>query len=111
MQKLNGAFKPIPGSTVSRTVTNASANVALPTVALGATSVRVVFTAGTAGARFRAGPSNAVAATSADPLLPNPGSPWVYSEVFGIDPNTTYVAAITDSGTCTVEFCFGVGGV
>lgn len=109
MQKLNGPFHPIHGSTVSRTVTTTSANVAIPTAALGATAVRVVFTAGTDGARIRSGVGSGTAAVSTDLRLPNPGSPWVYAECFGINANDTYMAAITDSGTCTVEFTFGFG--
>lgn len=111
MQVLNKAFQAIPGSTVQRTVTTTSANVALPAVALGATAVRVVFTAGTAAARIRPGNSSAqaVAVTLTDMLIPNPGTPFVYAEVFGIDASTTHMAAITDAGTCTVEFTFGFG--
>lgn len=104
------AFQPIPGSTVQRTVTATSANVAIPTVGLGATAVRVVFTAGTAGARIRSGVGSGTAAvTLTDMLCPNPGTPFVYAEVFAINANDTYMAAITDSGTCTVEFTFGFG--
>lgn len=103
------AFHPIPGSTVSRSVTTTSANVAIPAIALGATAVRVVFTAGTAAARIRSGVGSDTAATSSDMLLPNPGSPWVYAEAFSINESDTYMAAIADSGTCTVEFTFGFG--
>jgi hypothetical protein len=104
------AFHPIAGSTVSRTVTTTSANVAIPAVGLGATAVRVVFTAGTAGVRIRSGVGNTTAAvTLTDMLLPNPGTPWVFAEVFSINENDTYMAAITDSGTATVEFTFGFG--
>lgn len=103
------AFHPIAGSTVSRTVTTTSANVAIPTVGLCATAVRVVFTAGTAAARIRAGVGSGTAATSTDMLCPNPGTPFVYAECFSINENSTYMAAITDSGTCTVEFTFGYG--
>lgn len=102
-------FRPIPGATVSLTVTTTSANVAIPAAARGATAVRVVFTAGTAGARIRAGIGSSTAASSSDMLLQNPGSPWVYAESFSIDKSATYMAAITDSGTCTVEFTFGYG--
>lgn len=102
-------FRPIAGSTVSRTVTTTSANVAIPAAARGATAVRVVFTAGTAAARIRSGVGSATAATSADVLVPNPGSPWAWAETFSIDKADTYMAAITDSGTCTVEFTFGYG--
>lgn len=110
MQKLNGPFHPIPGSTVQRTVTTTSANIAIPDIAKGATAVRVVFTAGTAAARIRSGVGSGTAAvTLTDMLLPNPGSPWVYAECFGINASDTYMAAITDSGTCTVEFTFGFG--
>lgn len=110
MQVLNKAFQPIKGSTVQRTVSTTSANVAIPAFALGATAVRVVYTAGTAAARIRSGVgSGTTAVTLTDMLLPNPGTPFVYAEVFGIDPTDTYMAAITDSGTCTVEFTFGFG--
>jgi hypothetical protein len=104
-------FHPIPGSTVQRTVTTTSAFVAIPAIALGATAVRVVFTAGTASARIRSAPSEAkaVAVTLTDTLLPNPGSPFVYAEVFSINENDTHMAAITDAGTCTLEFTFGFG--
>lgn len=109
MQVLNKAFQPIAGSTVQRTVTTTSANIAIPAVALGATAVRVVFTAGTAAARIRSGKSGVAAVTLTDMLIPNPGTPFVYAETFGIDATDTFVAAITDSGTCTVEFTFGFG--
>lgn len=108
MQVLNKAFQPIAGSTVQRTVTNTSARIAIPAHALGATAVRVVFTAGTAACRIRSG-KTATAVTLTDMLIPNPGSPWVYAEAFGIDATDTDVAAITDAGTCTVEFTFGFG--
>jgi hypothetical protein len=104
------AFHPIAGSTVQRTVTGTSANVAIPAVGLGATAVRVVFTAGTAAARIRSGVGNTTAAvTLTDVLLPNPGTPFARAEVFSINPSDTYMAAITDAGTCTVEFTFGYG--
>lgn len=103
------AFKPIPGSTVQRTVTTVSANVAIPTAARGATAVRVVFTAGTAAARIAPGNSSITAATLTDMLLPNPGTPFVYAEVFTISASDTHIAAVTDAGTCTVEFTFGFG--
>jgi hypothetical protein len=79
------AFHPIAGSTVQRTVTTTSANVAIP---VGNTTTAVTLT---------------------DMLCPNPGTPFVYAEVFAINPTDTYMAAITDSGTCTVEFTFGYG--
>lgn len=104
------AFHPIGGSTVQRTVTTVSANVAIPAFAVGANAVRVVYTAGTASARIRAGVDNTVVATTlTDMLCPNPGSPFVYAECFTINQNSTYMAAITDAGTCTVEFTFGFG--
>ena len=49
------AFQAIPGSTVQRTVTTTSANVAAPAIAQMATAIRVVFTAGTAACRIRYG--------------------------------------------------------
>lgn len=104
------AFHPIAGSTVQRTVTTTSANVAIPAVAIGATAVRVVFTAGTAAVRIRSGVgSGTTAVTLTDMLIPNPGTPWVIAEAFSINENDTYVAAITDAGTATVEFTFGFG--
>ena len=104
------AFRPAAGGTVSLAVTNASGRVARPAAAAaaGANAVRVVFTAGTAGARIRSGDST-VAATSADMLCPNPGTPFVYAECFSIAETDTNIAAITDAGTCTVEFTFGFG--
>lgn len=104
------AFHPIPGSTVQRTVTTTSANVAIPAIALCSNAVRIVFTAGTASARWRAGVgSGTTAVTLTDTLCPNPGTPFVYAEVFSINEADTYIAAITDSGTCTMEFTFGYG--
>lgn len=104
------AFHPIAGSTVQRTVTTTSANVAIPAIALGANAVRVVFTAGTDAARIRSGVgSGTTAVTLTDMLCPNPGTPFVYAECFSINASDTYMAAITDSGTCTVEFTFGFG--
>jgi hypothetical protein len=103
------AFRPCPGGTVSRTVSTTSANVARPAAARGANAVRVAFTAGTAGARIRFGKGSTIAATSADMMCPNPGTPFVYAETFTIDALDDYIAAITDSGTCTMEFTFGYG--
>lgn len=97
-------FRPIAGSTVSIAATSTSGNVAIPTVALGATAMRVVFLTGTADGRFRTGVGNTLAAVAADPLVKNG-----VTEVFGINANDTYVAAKTDAGTCTMEFCFGFG--
>lgn len=104
------AFQPIPGSTVSLDVTSTSDNVAIPAIALGANAVRVVYTAGTDAARIRSGVGDTTTAvTLTDMLLPNPGTPWGYAEAFSINASDTYMAAITDSGTCTVEFTFGFG--
>lgn len=103
------AFHPIRGSAVSINATSTSGNVAIPAVAVGATAMRVTFTAGTASARVASGVGNSTAAVSTDPLCPNPGSPWVYAEVFSINESDTYVAAKTDAGTCTVEITFGFG--
>lgn len=104
-------FHPIPGSTVQRTVTTTSANIAIPTIALGATSMRIVFTAGTAAVRVRSGVgSGTTAVTLTDVLLPNAGTPWNRDEVLSINANDTYVAAITDAGTATIDITFGFGG-
>jgi hypothetical protein len=103
------SFRPAPGATVSRTVTTTSANVQRPAEARGCTAVRIVFTAGTEGARVRFGKGSSLAATSADMLLPNPGTPFIYAEAFSIDALDDYIAAVTDSGTCTIEITFGYG--
>lgn len=104
------AFHPIPGSTVSIAATSTSANIAIPTAALLATSVRVVITSGTAFARIRSGVGNTTTATS---LTANVGGdPAVLPtsvECFSINAGDTYIAAKTDAGTCTVEFTFGFG--
>lgn len=102
-------FNPIPKSTVQLAVTNVSARVAIPTVARGAKTVRVVFTAGVAAARISPGDVTVTAVTLTDMSCPNPGSPFIYAEAFAISPSDTHIAAITDSGTCTVEFTFGFG--
>jgi hypothetical protein len=97
-------FRPVAGSTVSIAATSTSGNVAIPAAALTATAVRVVIVSGTANVRTRSGVGSGVAAVAGDPLC------LVGSiEVFGINANDTYVAAKTDSGTCTVEFTFGFG--
>lgn len=102
-------FTPIPKSTVQLAATTTSARVAIPTAARGAASCRVVYTAGSAAARIVSGDSTVTATTLTDMLCPNPGSPFVYSECFSIPANHTHVAAVTDSGTCTVELTFGFG--
>lgn len=109
-QVVAAPFKPIAGSVVSISATTASANVAIPANALTATSVRIVYTLGTAAVRVRSGVGSGTAAVSTDPLFPNPGSPWVYAECITINANDTYIAAKTDAGTATVEFTFGYGG-
>jgi hypothetical protein len=108
-QTFKGAFRPIHGATVTRSVSTTSANVAIPASALGATAVRVVFTAGTAGARVRSGVGSGTTAVAGDMMVNNPGTPFAYAESFGINASDTYMAAITDAGTCTVEFTFGFG--
>lgn len=109
-QITSSPFRPIAGSTVSIAATSVSANVAIPAIALTATAVRIVFTAGTAGSgvRVRSGGSG-VAAVAGDPMIPNPGSPWAYREVIGIGASDTFIAAKADTGTATVEFTFGFG--
>lgn len=108
MQVLNKAFHPIPKSTVSLAVTSTTGNIAMPSIAQHATAIRVVFTAGTAAARINPGKGSGTVATSTDMLLPNPGTPFVYAECFGIDGATdTFIAAKTDAGTCTIEVTFG----
>lgn len=101
-------FRPIPGATVNIAATTTSGNVAIPAAALYATAVRIAFQTGTADVRWRTGVGNGTTAVStsnaADPLVKN-GT----VEVFGINASDTYVAAKTDSGTCTVEFTFGFG--
>jgi hypothetical protein len=103
------AFKPVPLSTVQRTVTATSASVAIPAHALNSSTVRVVYTAGTASARIRSGAVGDSAITLTTMLVPNPGTPFVYAECFAISPSDTHMHAITDSGTCTLEFTFGTG--
>jgi hypothetical protein len=103
------AFNPIPKSTVQLSVTTTSARVAIPTVGRRANSVRVVYTAGTDAARICAGDSSVTATTLTDMRCPNPGTPWLYAEAFSIDPSATHIAAVTDSGTCSLEFTFGFG--
>jgi hypothetical protein len=103
------AFLPVPGATVSRTVSGASANVARPAAANGCDAVRITYIAGTDAARVRFGFGSSTAATSADMRIPNPGTPWAYAEAFSINATDNYIAAITDSGTCTIEITFGFG--
>lgn len=104
MQFASIPFRPIAGSTVTIAATTTSANVAIPASATGATAVRVVMSAGTADVRVRSGVGSGTTATSGDPLVKNAST-----EVFGINASDTYVAAITPSGTATVEFTFGFG--
>lgn len=106
---MSNAFNPAPKSTVQLAVTTTSGRVAIPTVARGSNSVRVVYTLGTDAARICAGDSTVVATTLTDMRCPNPGTPFLYAECFAISPSATHIAAITDSGTCTVEFTFGTG--
>jgi hypothetical protein len=106
---MNKAFLPAPGTTVSRTVSTTSANVARPAAANGCDAVRVIYTAGTDAARLRFGPGSGTAATSADMKVPNPATPWAWAETFSINVGDNYIAAITDSGTCTIEITFGFG--
>jgi hypothetical protein len=103
------AFLPAPGTTVSRTVSTTSANVPRPQGTVGCDAVRVVFTAGTSAARIRFGIGSNTTAVATDMLVPNPGTPWAWAEVFSISHTDDYIAAITDAGTCTMEFTFGFG--
>jgi hypothetical protein len=102
MQHSNIQFRPVWGSTVTIAATTTTGNVAIPTAALGATAVRVTTSAGTAPVRVRSGVGSGTAAVAGDPLVQNASV-----VLFGINANDTYVAAKTDSGTCTVEFTFG----
>lgn len=104
MQVLNKPFQPIPGSTVSIAATSTSGNVAIPAAALTATACRVVIVSGSSNVRIRSGVGSGTAAVAGDPLCLSAAV-----ECFGINANDTYVAAKTDSGTCTVEFTFGFG--
>lgn len=98
------AFQPIAGSTVSIAATGTSGNVAIPTAALTATAMRVVIVSGAANVRIRSGVGSGTAAVAGDPLCLVGAV-----ETFSINASDTYVAAKTDSGTCTVEFTFGYG--
>jgi hypothetical protein len=104
MQKNDGAFKPIPGSTVSIAATSTSGNVAIPAAALMATAMRMVVTTGTANVRVRSGVGSGTTAVATDMLFLN-GT----VEAVAINSSDTYVAAKTDSGTATIEFTFGFG--
>jgi hypothetical protein len=98
------AFHPIPGSTVSIAATSTSGNVAIPAIALNSTAMRVVIISGTANVRVRSGVGSGIAAVAGDPMCLVGAI-----EAFSINAADTYVAAKTDSGTCTVEFTFGFG--
>lgn len=97
-------FRPIPGSTIQCPATTTSARVAIPALALPATTVRIVHTTGSAGVRWRSGKSAVDAVTLID-TLQLPGA----IEVDGINAGDTHIAVITDSGTGTLEFTFGTG--
>lgn len=97
-------FRPIPGSTIQCPATTTSARVAIPALALPATTVRIVHSTGTSGVRWRSGSSTVTAITLTD-TLQLPGS----IEVQGINAGDTHIAVITDAGTGTLEFTFGSG--
>ena len=97
-------FRPIFGSVVSIAATTTSGNIAIPISAYGATAVRITVSTGTANVRVRTGVGAGTAAVAADPLFSATGI-----ESIGINAIDTFVAAKTDAGTCTVEFCFGFG--
>lgn len=100
-------FTPI--GTVSLAVTNATARVALTswTVQPGddQLSLRVVSSVGGSECFIKTGTDNTVVAATTDMKI-LPGA----IEVFQLPAGTTYVAAITASGTATLSLTIGYGG-
>lgn len=89
-----------PASTVSRSVTATTANVALP--GLTGNQVRVASSADNAIAFIRFGASTVEAAVTDMPILPGT------VEVFTVQPSMSHVAAIGTTGT-TLYFTAGDG--
>ena len=97
-------FRPIHGSTIQLPATTTSSRVAIPAIALPATTIRILHTTGSSGVRWRSGSSTVTALTLVDTQQP-PGA----IEVDGINAGDTHIAVSTDSGTGTIEVTFGSG--
>lgn len=94
-------------TTVSLSVTTTSGRIALTGTGGSMSQCRVAVSAGS-GATFcfvAFGADNTVTATSAD-IAMIPGT----TEVFSIGQGVTYIAALTDAGTCTLKAITGIGG-
>lgn len=87
-----------PGLSVSRSVSGASASVALP---LGAGDVLRILNDGTATAFFKFGDSTVTAAVTDTPILAG------MSEAFTYPESQTHIAAIGTSGTLRVTRGYG----
>ncbi len=90
------------GATASRSVSNSSANVQVPTTA--SAQVRIASEAGGAVSFIKFGKDSSVTAATTDmPILPGT------VEVFTRPPDSNYMAAITASGTATLYVTVGAG--
>lgn len=91
-----------PGSTVSRAVTTASSNVALPDEAK--EQIMLSTLPGDSLCFIKFGVDSSVTAALTDtPILP--GAAYIFT----LNPRITYVAAITPSGTATLYATIGRG--
>lgn len=99
-------FQPIDESTVAISATTASGRAAILKQPTGKHQLRLANNSATA-VRYRVGGS-AVAATAASPVLPA-GAVEVVSVQNSTNNPQGFVAAITDSGTATLEITTGAG--
>ena len=99
-------FTPIDDANVAISASTTSARAAIARQPSGKHQLRLV-NASTTPVRYKVGGSG-VTASAASPLLPA-GAVEVIT-VSNSDANPQgYVAAVTDSGTATLEFCAGAG--
>jgi hypothetical protein len=99
-------FQPVDGSTAAISSSTTSARTAILKQPSGRHQLRLVNN-GSSAVRYKVGGS-AVTATSADPALPA-GAVEVITVRNNPDNPEGYVAAITDSGTSSLEITTGMG--
>ena len=99
-------FTPIDDANVAVAATTTSARAAIAKQPSGKHQLRLVNNSATP-VRYKVGGSG-VTATAASPVLP-PGAIEVITVSNAEASPQGYVAAITDSGSATLEFCTGAG--
>lgn len=97
------SFVAIRGGKVSIAATTTSQRIAIPTAALQCPNIRIV-TEGANSVRWAEGDVTVAADATDQKMLVNTVENFGHT-ISGI----THVAAICDTGTCTIEFQFGSG--